>query len=135
MNRIILSIATLVTVLVIVAPASAAPALSIERAERAANREAQSILTDDVNDYQTYMDACANDPEFNCDPNDEDATERTVSFELDECERVSASRALCSVVFQTAAIGECESEIGVRTTKRNRVVAVINDYDCEAEDL
>lgn len=113
---------------------AAAPALSLDRADRAAEREARAILEEDRaawDEYNAYVATCDDPAECQ----DEDAAWYATSYDLTPCERLSRSRALCEVVYRLNTGAACESEVLVRATSRGRVSARTLDFDCDGEPL
>jgi hypothetical protein len=133
--------ATTTVLLLLIAPsaAQARPSLSLDRADRAADREARAMVRDWARDYDPVYDptSAQYNPEWAADSDDNGkpyVSYYIASYDLDPCERISATWAECAVTYNMNDGDMCDEIIDVRTTRRNRLLLMSGGLTCDRDD-
>lgn len=124
----------LIAAALLVAPAgagAAGPALTLERADRAATRYLQA----EVRWWNHEAELDRQDWEAEGQPASWEHATTVTRWELDPCERVRRRRAECDYTWWTDDGERCDYLLEMTTTRRNRI-AYLDDFEaCDGDDL
>ena len=98
--------------------------LQLDRADRAAEREAQETL---------HAWGEAYEPGENTDGLDPGADVYIVGYSLDPCERQAARLATCDVTYMLDDGSECDDTLTISTTRRNRLRVMSTGPWCDGD--